>query len=374
MKIALEKITVHGAAQIAIRFPYNFAAKEYLKQLQGVYWSATFKTFYIAHTQADFDRLFEHVLKKDWTVDAGLLRFDEHDGLLVGDKSVVAIKNEKHLELIKKFGQWMRQKRYSESTINTYATMLDLFFRYYHQKSISEIKELDIVRFNQQYILKNNYSTTFQNQLINALKLFYQKYSNTHLQVDKLERPKKEKKLPEVLSMDEVAALLTSVKNSKHKTLLSLIYSCGLRIGEALSLQLNAIDSKRMMIHLKSAKGKKDRFVPLSPKILQLIRSYYQSYKPKVYLFEGGNGGPYDPSSARAIFHKAVAAAGISKNVTLHTLRHSYATHLLESGTDIRLIQTLLGHNDPKTTMIYTHVSSSSLQKIENPFDKLNIV
>ncbi|MDP3352918.1 MAG: site-specific integrase [Flavobacteriaceae bacterium] len=374
MKIALEKIKVHDAFKIAIRFPYNYTAKEYLKELKGVYWSNTYKTFYIDYSEEHFKQLYEHLRIKEWLIDYSQIKFDETASASEKIQLKVPEKITHHQQLIKTFGDWMRQKRYSESTINTYSSMLDLFFRYHTEKLIEDITETDIVLFNQHYILRNNYSATFQNQLINAIKLFYQKYNNTHLRLDKLERPKKSKKLPEVMSMEEVAALLNSIKNIKHKALLSLVYAGGLRIGEALSLQLKDIDSKRLMLHLKNAKGKKDRYVPLSVKILALIRTYFMAYKPKIYLFEGAKGGEYDPSSARAIFHKAVAAAGIHKNVTLHTLRHSYATHLLESGTDIRLIQELLGHNDPKTTMIYTHVSTSSLQKIENPFDKLNII
>lgn len=374
MKIALEKMKIRGKWEIAIRFPYNFAAKEYLKQLQGVFWSTTHKTFYIAFSEDNFKRLLEHLRVKEWLVDYTTIDFNEEVPASEKIHLKIPEKVTHHQQLIASFSHWMRQKRYSESTIKTYCSMLDLFFRYHTEKLIENITETDIVLFNQHYIIRNNYSATFQNQLVNAIKLFYRKYNNTNLNLEKLERPKNSKKLPEVMSMEEVAALLNSIKNTKHKALLSLIYAGGLRIGEALNLQLKDIDSKRLMLHLKNAKGKKDRYVPLSTKILDLIRAYYIAYKPKIYLFEGAGGGQYDPSSARAIFHKAVAAARIHKNVTLHTLRHSYATHLLESGTDIRLIQELLGHNDPKTTMIYTHVSTTSLQKIENPFDKLKIV
>lgn len=373
MKIALEKVVLKGAAKIAIRFPYNFTVKEYLKELNGVYWSTTLKSFYIDFNKEQFKLLYEHLRAKELFVDYSLIQF--HETLPKEEKIVLEVPKTQshHQKLIATFGGWMEQKRYSASTINTYSSMLDLFFRYHTDKSIEDITEMDIVLFNQHYILRNHYSATYQNQLVNALKLFYQKYNNTHLRLETIERPKSAKKLPEVMSMAEVAALLQSIKNLKHRTLLSLVYAGGLRIGEALSLTLRDIDSKRMMLHLKNAKGKKDRYVPLSPKIFELIRTYYKAYIPKNYLFEGATGGQYDPSSARAIFHRAVASAGIHKHVTLHTLRHSYATHLLESGTDIRLIQELLGHNDPKTTMIYTHVSTSSLQKIENPFDKLGI-
>lgn len=155
----------------------------------------------------------------------------------------------------------------------------------------------------------------------------------------------------------------------KHKTLLALIYSSGLRISEALAMKPKDIDSIRMLIHVKNAKGKKDRYTLLSEKVLVMMREYYSVYKPKEYLFEGQYGGQYSSRSAQVVLQEAAIKAGILKHISLHTLRHSFATHLLESGTDLRFIQDLLGHSSPKTTMIYTHVSSTSLKKIKNPFD-----
>ena len=275
--------------------------------------------------------------------------------------------------IIDRFSNWMQQKRYSSSTIGTYVSFLKTFLNFYKNIDIKEIGEKEVVRFNKLYILKNGFSTSTQNQFINAIKLFYSTYQHRFLDLKNLERPKKSLQLPEVLSIDEIKCILQSFKNIKHKTLISLIYSAGLRIGEALRLKLKDIDSKRMMIYIRQSKGRKDRYVPLSQVLLILLREYFKIYKPSNYLFEGPYNKPYTSSSARMILKKAVKHCKIKKHVTLHTLRHSYATHLLESGTDIRLIQELLGHNSPKTTMIYTHVSTSSLQKIENPLDKLNI-
>jgi site-specific recombinase XerD len=175
--------------------------------------------------------------------------------------------------------------------------------------------------------------------------------------------------LPNVLSKEDVIAIIAATTNLKHKALLALIYSAGLRISEALAMQPKDIDSKRMLIHVKNAKGKKDRYTLLSEKVLVILREYYNIYQPKTYLFEGQAGGAYSSRSAQTVLKLAVKKAGIDKPVSLHTLRHSFATHLLESGTDLRYIQDLLGHSSPKTTMIYTHVSSSSLKKIKNPFD-----
>ncbi|OYX22634.1 MAG: hypothetical protein B7Z06_11370 [Flavobacteriales bacterium 32-35-8] len=189
------------------------------------------------------------------------------------------------------------------------------------------------------------------------------------LQID---RPRRERNLPEVLSTSDVKAIFDNTHNLKHKTLLALLYSGVLRIGEAINLRISDIDSKRMLIHIKMAKGKKDRYTLLSPSFLELLREYYKVYKPKYFLFQGQTSEQYTNSSAQQVLKNALQLAGIKgRRITLHTLRHSFATHLLESGTDLRYIQSLLGHSSPKTTMIYTHVSDHRIQKIKNPFDSL---
>lgn len=367
MDITLNIFKHRNFHQIGIFFPYNDEAKNYIRSFKGVLWSATHTCFYVKYSYITFNDLLDYLKIKMWNIDTRLI-----------DDSIKNIKKDnqfiiKYENIISLFGNWMAQKRYSDSTITTYTSSIKIFLKYYENKNLDEITEKDIIRFNQDYILKNGYSAVLQNQLISALKLFYKKYQNKHLDLDNLERPKRSKSLPEVLSIQEVESLLNATVNLKHKILLSIIYSAGLRIGEALNITLTNIDSQRMLIHIVNAKGKKDRYLPLSPKLLILMREYYKIHKPKVYLFEGQNGGKYSQSSSRSVIKKTLTYTKITKHVTLHTLRHSYATHLLESGTDIRYIQELLGHNSPKTTMIYTHVSSKKLQNIESPFDKLKI-
>jgi site-specific recombinase XerD len=217
--------------------------------------------------------------------------------------------------------------------------------------------------------LKNNLSASFQNQTVNAIKLFFQTIRDTKMMVDKIHRPKNAKTLPNVLSKEETFRLIDLTTNLKHKTLLALIYSSGLRISEAINMKITDIDRQRMLIHVKNAKGKKDRYTLLSTKVLGLLKEYYAIYKPKTFLFEGQYGEQYSSRSAQAVWQQSAKKAGITKQISLHTLRHSFATHLLENGTDLRYIQDLLGHSSPKTTMIYTHVSSTSLKNIINPFD-----
>jgi integrase/recombinase XerD len=175
-----------------------------------------------------------------------------------------------------------------------------------------------------------------------------------------------------VLSKQEVKQILEVLRNQKHRAMLSLIYGCGLRRGELLNLRPNDIDSKRMLVIIRNGKGFKDRIVPLSTKLLTMLREYHTVYKPETFLFEEAEAGkPYDERSLQQVLKQAIAKAGIKKPVSLHWLRHSYATHLLENGTDLRYIQELLGHKSSRTTEIYTHVSTKSIQNIKSPFDEL---
>ena len=236
------------------------------------------------------------------------------------------------------------------------------------KKGISTIDPMLISRFNYEFIVKPGKSISYQNQAINAIKQFLQ-YHNISLEFGDLERPRKEKKLPVILSMEEVRRLIQCAYNIRHKALLSLIYSAGFRVGEAMRLRISDVDSERMLIHIKGAKGRKDRYTLLSKRALEILREHMRIYTPKIYIFEASGGKPYSVRSAQNVLQIAAKRAGIEKKITPHSLRHSFATHLLENGTDIRYIQNLLGHSSPKTTMIYTHVSDIAVQKIRNPFD-----
>ncbi|NQV78138.1 MAG: site-specific integrase [Lutibacter sp.] len=276
------------------------------------------------------------------------------------------------MEQIEKFKQWLSSKRYSPNTIKTYSDALKSFLVFYRKKAISEINNNDVIVYNNEYILKNNLSASYQNQIVNALKLYFKTIQYKSIEVDKIHRPKRAKVLPNVLSKEEIKKLLEAPTNIKHKTMLSVIYACGLRRGEALNLKPADIDSKRGIVIIRQAKGKKDRITPLSEKILVMLRDYYTAYKPKTWLFEGQiSGEQYSEKSLQSVLKQSLQKAKITKPVSLHWLRHSYATHLLESGTDLRYIQELLGHSSSKTTEIYTHVSTKSLQQIKSPFDNL---
>jgi integrase/recombinase XerD len=279
---------------------------------------------------------------------------------------------ERHIAALKSFEKFMFAKRYSSSTIKVYVEAVRIFLKFYHDRDLNSFENIDIQHFNNEYILAKKLSNSFQNQVVNGLKLFFRVVQNRKVDIDVIERPRREHKLPNVLSKEEVKAILSAPRNIKHRMMLSLIYACGLRRSELLNLTLKDIYSDRNILHIRLAKGKKDRIVPISNKLIASLREYYLAYKPKFWLFEGQViGSQYSEKSLQNVLKQSLEKAKISKPATLHWLRHSYATHLLENGTDLRYIQELLGHRSSKTTEIYTHVSTRDLQKIVSPFDTL---
>ncbi len=273
---------------------------------------------------------------------------------------------------ITNLSRWMQQKRYSNSTISTYLSFVRQFFALTGVQPDEISKEI-IEKYNYQHFIRGSKSYATQNQWINAIKLYLKVSRLEFPDLDDIERPRKQRKLPNVLSPDEVQAIFYNTPNLKHRALLMLVYGAGLRIGEALNLRLHDIRSAESLIYIRRAKGKKDRRVPLSVKLLEILRAYYKSYRPSVYIFEGPDGGRYSNSSASQVLYRSAKRAGITSKVTLHTLRHSYATHLTNKGVNIQYLQEILGHNSPKTTMLYTHLSGKDISNIRSPLDDMDI-
>ena len=262
-------------------------------------------------------------------------------------------------------------KNYSKHTIKTYLHMFKKFLKYTHPMPLHQVSTSHIMHYHNELVTKHHISASYQNQSINAIKFYIEKVLNLpKLQYD-LCRPRKSKTLPKVLSLEEVSRILDVTTNIKHKAILSVIYGCGLRISECINLKKEDIDSSNMRIWVRNAKGKKDRITLLSSNLLELLRDYYRLYKPKQWLFEGVYDKQYSPSSIRQVFNRSKKRAGVNIPATVHTLRHSFATHLLDCGTNLRYIQKLLGHSSSKTTEIYTHVSTTNLTNITSPFEML---
>jgi integrase/recombinase XerD len=364
LQILLSRQQRQGQTVVAIQFPQNAQANQAVKGIAGCKWSKTLQSWYIPDQQESIAQAIQ-VLSQLGFVDYRALR-----------KSIEPVPEQKvqaaPMEHLQAFRQFLSSRRYSANTIKTYTEALSVFMRFMANKPPAQWSLPDILRFNNEYILKNGHSVSYQNQMVNAIKLFLKVTENRRIKIEEIHRPRREHRLPNVLSKAEVKAILQAHSNIKHKSMLSLIYACGLRCGELLSLTPQSVDSRRNLLIIKQAKGNKDRVAPLSDKIIALLREYYSAYKPTHYLFEGQKAGtPYDSRSLQQVLKQALAKANIQKPATLHWLRHSYATHLLEAGTNLRYIQEILGHRNPKTTQIYTHVSNDSLRNIHSPFDNL---
>jgi integrase/recombinase XerD len=359
MQWSAEIIKHKNESRIAVRFANDATLNVRIKKINGAQWSQTQKAWHIPDTAENRIRF-------------KIYDTQEQDAKQEAKRKVQLLGTSAAIEKTEQFKRWLKSKRYSQSTIKTYSEALLCFIKFYNNKPVSEINNSDIIHFNNEYILKNNFSASYQNQIVNAIKLFFKTIENTKINIEIIHRPKREKLLPNVLSKAEVKSVLGALNNIKHKAMLSLIYSCGLRSSELINLRIIDVDSKRNLLLVKNAKGKKDRIAPLSDKTLVLLREYFKAHKPIKYLFEGQNKGePYDARSLQLVLKSALAKTNIKRPVTLHWLRHSYATHLLEAGTDLRYIQEILGHKSSKTTEIYTHVSTRSIQKITSPFDDL---
>ena len=268
-----------------------------------------------------------------------------------------------------KYKELLIQKRYSNNTQRIYCNYFKDFILYFKDDDLEKLSIEQINNYILDLIQSKKISISQQNQRINSIKFYYEKILSRNKQYYELHRPNREHKLPKILSKNEVKKILDSCINIKHYCILLLIYSAGLRRSELINLKVVDINSERMLINIIDAKGKKDRVSLLSENTLKMLRKYYKKYQPKEFLFEGAKGGKYSTTSVAKVLKRAATKAGLNKNVTPHMLRHSFATHLLEQGTDLRFIQELLGHNSSKTTEIYTHVSKKSIAKIKNPVD-----
>jgi integrase/recombinase XerD len=271
------------------------------------------------------------------------------------------------------FEDKLKQLRYSESTVRNYCSALREFIHYFRERETENLTQGDIEKFLLYITEERCVSTSYHNISICAIKFYYEKILGQTQVTFKLERPRREKLLPEVLSEEEVVRIFNCVTNLKHKSILITIYSGGLRLSEVVGLKVSDIDSKRMMIFIRGAKRKKDRYTILSRELLAWLRRYYREEKPETWLFEGVTGGQYSMRSVQSVMRDAVKRACIKKHATVNTLRHSFATHMLENGTDLRYIQNLLGHNSSKTTEFYTHITTKGLEQLISPFDRLRL-
>ena len=369
-KIEIIAVNIKGKDRFGLCFPFDNELIRITKTIPGAIWDRERKCWHVAMTQANFPRL-EKIFSNVALINMDIIK-SRLTPSAPNSFQVLGALSQLDQENLNKLLLYMKFRRYGHSTIRTYHQILATFFRF-RDPDIEKVRlEDEIIRFTNEYILSRRLSYSYQNQFMNALRLFYRQIVPRALEIESVKRPRGEHRLPNVLSKEEVSRLIKVMKNLKHRAMLSLTYGCGLRRGELLNLKPIDLDSKRGLVMVRMGKGKKDRIVPLPKSLIELLRAYYKEDKPAVWLFEGRvKGRQYDERSIEMVIKKAIYLAGIKKPVTLHWLRHSYATHLHESGVDIHLIQLLLGHKSTKTTEIYTHVSTKSIQQIRSPFDDL---
>ncbi|WP_206609854.1 tyrosine-type recombinase/integrase [Paracnuella aquatica] len=382
----------HRAQECIALFFSDFSLQANVKQIKGIRWTRTHRCWYLPLSRLGYEAIKE-TLGTDITLNTAPLKW-----YLEQRKAVQPIASAKpvanseiapqlsrqrariimehplsaeNLEAFTRFQGMIRLKGYSHNTMRNYCNELHLLLRLLGRVAIATLTKNHAQSYLLWLIKVKGYSETHVHTAVNALKFYFEQVEGRAREFYDLPRPKKPAKLPQILAEEEVVSLIQKTANLKHRALLMTSYSAGLRVSELVNLKITDIDSKRMMIHIRCGKGKKDRMVALSKLLLHTLREYFIAFRPKDYLFEGEQGGVYSTRSAQKVLHIAKRKAGIHKVGSIHSLRHSYATHLLEGGTDVRYIQSFLGHSSLKTTMRYTQVSRVRVESIGSPLDKL---
>lgn len=374
---------------LALFFPYDREIISQVKKIENIRYSKTHTCWYVQDTKEAWNTIYNVLKGKVWLDYATIKKSDqklEQENPIV-EKSTPenvplvpihvepdqTIQSTKDIQLaaLEQMRKKLKLKNYSPSTIKTYTEQFKLFLQFFPDSLPEELDEDEILHYMMHLIENKKLSVSAQNQAINAIKFFYEKVLKQDRKVYDLERPMKEKKLPEVLSQEEVMAIFEATGNLKHRTMLMILYASGLRRSELLNLRIGDVDFHRNVVLVRGGKGRKDRQSVMAQSLMPVVEQYLEEYKPKFWLFEGFTGEQYSAASLQQVLKKAVYKAGIRKNVRLHMLRHSFATHLLESGTSTRYIQVLLGHDSPKTTEIYAQVTRFGLDKVMSPLDHM---
>lgn len=358
-EIFIEQKVHRRKPQLLIKFKYNNTLISLLRKTNGALWSSTLRSWYMSDSEENLNIILNTF--KDITI----VNTNKVSKEVLFKRKLT----EDQKKLLNNFFLYLRGKRYSDSTIQTYTFFVADFINFHTETPLTELTNRHVELFIEKVFIERKYSVSTQRQFISALKIFIVFYPHTKINDLILERPKKNRKLPSVLSQEEVLSIISVTQNLKHRAIIALIYSCGLRISELINLKLVDFHIERKQLIVKNGKGRKDRYVSLADSFIPLLSNYYHSYKPATYFVEGQQKGKYTAESVRQFLRRSCEKAQIKKIVTPHTLRHSYATHLLENGVDIRYIQSLLGHAKPETTMIYTHVKRKDLMEIQNPLD-----
>jgi len=367
--ITLRHLYLNQTALIGIEFKADKVITALTLRLPDVRWNKEFNMYTTPNRRHSLDHLFNTFKGVAWV---NCKYFFPDRPVSKGVNEPISLERKSNTDNYKRcpeeFLTKLELKRYAKSTAKTYISYFEKFMNFYASKNLLDLNEEDIRTYLKQ-LSRQGVSDSSMNQAVNAIKFYYEQVLNMPNRFYRIERPRKKKPLPKVISKEEALRLVHTTTNTKHRCIISLLYGSGLRKNELLSLRPEDIDSKRMLIYIKNAKGGKDRYTLLGKNQLNDLRSYFKEARPKEYLFEAPNGGPYSATSVSNIVRRSAERIALSKSLTPHMLRHSFATHLLEAGVDLRYIQTLLGHSTSKTTEIYTHVAIKQLTRIDNLLD-----
>ncbi len=368
--ITLKHLLIDGEKKIGLQFYPDKVIQALVKELPNPRWNTEFSMVYIENTKENLDQIFQKFKGVAWI--NGNSFFKEKTIRNNQPVDINWYRNRKQTNSYRYVPEAylakLELKRYALNTCKTYIVQFEKFINHFPDKDIVALSEQEIRNYLQ-HLIRQNKSNSYINQTINSIKFYYEIVMGMPNRFYSIERPRKVQKLPKVISKEEIVKMIESTNNIKHRCIIGLLYSAGLRRSELLNLRLTDIDSKRMLVFIRNSKNNKDRYSLLSKTILKDLRIYYQQFKPKEYLFEGVLGGKYSAESVAKIVRNASTKSYILRKVTPQMLRHSFATHLLEDGTDIRYIQTLLGHSSTKTTEIYTQVALHNFKSIRNPLD-----
>ncbi len=375
--ITLKHLLINDNKQIGLKFYPDKVIHSLIKTLPNPKWSKEFGMVYLANNSVNFQKIMETFRGVAWI---NLSSFSSKRSLAKGSTPISVDSYRKRTvkgtesRCPEQFYRKLELKNYSLNTAKIYITLFERFMDAHKGIPLLNIDE-EQIRIYLQGLVHQNRSSSYINQMINSIKFYYEVVEQMPNRFYSIERPMKKEKLPKVISAEEVQSIINNTNNIKHRCIVSLLYSAGLRRGELLSLKIEDIDSKRMVINVKDGKGRKDRITLLSPSVLIELRNYVLLWKPRPsnYLFESVSGEKYSPTSINKVVREAAIKAKIRKKVTPHMLRHSFATHLLENGTDLRSIQVLLGHSSSNTTEIYTQVAINHIKKIKSPIEMLNL-
>lgn len=366
--ITLKHLLISDKKCIGLQFNTDKVVQALVDKLPDLNWSRQFGMFYVPNTKINLELIFKTFKGVAWV--NGNYFFAER--LVHRDNpelNLAQIRNRPERKGYKTCPEGyllkLELKRYAENTVRNYVSCFEAFINHYYDTHPTDLNEMDVRNYLQKLIQERK-SNSYINLAVNSIKFYYEIVLGMPNRFYSIKRPRKQKQLPKVISKEEIIKIMENTNNIKHRCIVGLLYSSGLRRGELLNLLVTDIDSKRMIVNILNAKGNKDRYSVLSPSMLKDLKTYYREYRPVKYLFEGASGNRYSGSSVINIIDTAAKKAGIAKKVTPHMLRHSFATHLLENGTDIRHIQLLLGHSSTKTTEIYTHVADRSFMDIKD--------